>query len=132
MTNTTQAVEQVLKTDTRGRVKTPAARREQLLDEFEHSGLSGQKFAQLLGIKYPTFATWTQQRRRQRGATNVPVQLANSVKWLEAVVGQAQPCGGSGPPVLLLHLPGGVRLEIGDVKQVEVAAALLRALQTPC
>jgi hypothetical protein len=34
MTNTTQAEEQVLKTDVLGRVKTPAARREKLLDEF--------------------------------------------------------------------------------------------------
>jgi len=40
MTNTTQAGEQVLKTDVLGRMKTPAARREQLLDEFERSGLS--------------------------------------------------------------------------------------------
>ncbi len=42
MTNTTEASEQVLKTDVLGRVKMPAARREQLLDEFEKSGLTGQ------------------------------------------------------------------------------------------
>ena len=57
MTNTTQAIEQVLKTDVLGRVKTPVARREQLLDEFERSGLSGKKFAELLGLKYQTFAS---------------------------------------------------------------------------
>jgi hypothetical protein len=28
-------------------VRTPAARREQLLDEFERSGVSGAKFAEL-------------------------------------------------------------------------------------
>jgi hypothetical protein len=49
--NTTQAGEEelkspeVLKTDVLGRVKTSAARREQVLGEFERSGLSGQKFA---------------------------------------------------------------------------------------
>jgi len=68
MTNTTEAGEEVLKTDVLGRMKTPAARREQLLDEFERSGLSGKKFTELVGVKYPTFATWAQKRRRQRGA----------------------------------------------------------------
>jgi hypothetical protein len=46
MTDTMKAGEvAVLKQDGLGRVKTPAARREQLLDEFEQSGLSGTKFA---------------------------------------------------------------------------------------
>lgn len=52
----------VLKQDKRGRVQTPLARREQLLVEFEQSGLSGPKFAALVGIKYQTFATWVQKR----------------------------------------------------------------------
>jgi len=51
----------ILKSDTRGRVLTPAHRRETLLDEFERSGLSGVKFAALSGIKYSTFAN---RRRR--------------------------------------------------------------------
>ena len=59
--NTTQAGEVVLKQDVLGRVKTPKARREQLLDEFERSGLPGLKFAELAGIKYQTFATWAQK-----------------------------------------------------------------------
>ena len=66
--NTTPTDETILKTDGLGRVRTPEERREQLLDEFERSGLSGQKFAALAGIKYSTFATWAQKRRRQRGA----------------------------------------------------------------
>ena len=65
--NTTLADEVILKQDVLGRVKTPKARREQLLDEFERSGLPGLKFAELAGIKYQTFATWAQQRRRKRG-----------------------------------------------------------------
>ena len=62
--NMTPADEAILKTDVLGRVKTPKERREQLLDEFEKSGLTGQKFAALVGIKYQTFATWAQKRRR--------------------------------------------------------------------
>ena len=60
--NTTLTDEVILKTDVLGRVKTPAARREGLLDEFERSGLSGRQFAELAGIKYQTFATWAQKR----------------------------------------------------------------------
>jgi len=56
----------ILKTDDRGRVRTPVDRREALLDEFERSGVSGMKFAQLAGIKYATFANWIQKRRRTR------------------------------------------------------------------
>jgi hypothetical protein len=43
MKNTAPAEEQeqVLKTDVLGRVKTPAGRREQLLDKFERSDLTG-------------------------------------------------------------------------------------------
>ena len=45
--DTTPADETILKTDALGRVKIPAVRREQLLDEFERSGLTRQKFAEL-------------------------------------------------------------------------------------
>lgn len=33
---------------------------------------------------------------------------------------------------LVLHLPGGVRLELNEAKQVPLVAALLRALEKPC
>jgi hypothetical protein len=68
MTSMTQATEQILKTEVPGRVKTPAPRRQQWLDALERSGLTGQKFAELAGVKYRAFATWVQQRRRQRGS----------------------------------------------------------------
>ena len=64
--NTTPTDEAMLIADVLGRVRTPRERREQVLDECERSDLSRQKFTQLVGIKYPTFATWAQKRRRQR------------------------------------------------------------------
>ena len=136
--NTTPTDEVVLKQDVLGRMKTPKARREQLLDEFERSGLSGQKFAELAGIKYPTFATWVQKRRRQRGIypvvgqRRIPDRLPDKVRWLEAVVEAAKNPGDKNPLAVVVALPGGVRVEISDTKQVELAAALLRALQKPC
>lgn len=35
-----------------GRVRTPPERREQILEEFERSGMSGSAFAALIGVKY--------------------------------------------------------------------------------
>ncbi len=134
MANTTQAEEQVLKTDVLGRVQTPAARREELVDEFERSGLSGKKFTALVGIKYSTFANWVQQRRRKRGdyvAGKVPASR-NKVRWLEAVVERRQNSCDQSQPVLVLALPGSVRVEIADLKQVALAAALVRELQGSC
>ena len=133
--NTTLSDEVILKQDVLGRVKMPQARREQLLDEFERSGLPGLKFAALAGIKYQTFATWAQKRRRKRVADAVGQVTAakKSVRWLEAIM---TPVPGAvvnaGALFLVLHLPGGVRMEISDGKQVELAAALVRALQPPC
>jgi hypothetical protein len=133
--NMTLADEAILKTDVLGRVKTPKERREALLDEFERSGLPGLKFAELAGIKYQTFATWIQKRRRKRGDYSTgKVQTAKKqVRWLEAVVagtpGTVVKADGS---LLTLHLPGGARIEISDARQIEMAVALLRALQKPC
>lgn len=134
MTNTkdpTKANELVvLKQDGLGRVQTTAERREQLLDEFERSGLSGKKFAALAGIKYQTFATWAQKRRRQPRAA--PVKPADPVQWLEAVVEQAQNPDRPNPAVIVLQLPGGVRVEVADEKQAALAAIMVRAMAKPC
>jgi hypothetical protein len=133
MTDMVKADGAVLKSDELGRVRTPPERREQLLNEFERSGLTGIKFAGLVGIKYPTFATWLMKRRRQRGAgAKVPAKAVDTMHWLEAVVEQAQNCGGPNHPGLVLELPGGARAQIGDPKQALIAAALLRALEKPC
>lgn len=123
----------LLKTDVLGRVKHTREQREKILDEFEGSGVSGCQFAALVGVKYQTFATWVQQRKRRRRAyprTKPPTKTAAQVKWFEAVVRPgAPPVGADG---LLLHLPGGVRVELANHHQVGLAAALVRALEKPC
>jgi len=121
----------ILKTDTRGRVQTPKARRESLLDEFERSGLSGANFAALAGIKYQTFAGWAARRRKRAGA-KAPVKSGDQMRWLEAVVEQAQSPGAAKAVTLMLHLPGGAWMELADTKQAPLAAALLRSLEQPC
>ena len=49
MTDMNNTIGPLLKTDTQGRVRTSAQRRESLLAEFDQSGLSGSKFAELAG-----------------------------------------------------------------------------------
>jgi len=131
MTDMQKSVGTILKTDGRGRVQTPKARRESLLDEFERSGLSGAKFAALAGIKYQTFAGWAFRRRKQTGS-KAPVKPTEQMRWLEAVVEQAQTPNAANAASLMLHLPGGARIELADPKQAPLAAALLRSLEQPC
>jgi len=118
----------VLKSDTLGRMRTPVERRKELLAEFERSGLSGKKFAALVGIKYSTFAFWLQQRRRKAAPAAKP---PDTVRWLEAVVEKAQQSDGKTALALAVELPGGARLEIHDARQAQLAAALLRSLESP-
>lgn len=131
-----RAGEVVLKTDVLGRIKTPKEQREQLLDEFERSGLSGCKYAQLVGVKYQTFATWLQKRKRAHGGySKVParrIAKAESVRWLEAVVQEAKAAGDGPAETIVLEVRGGGRVQISSPRQVSLAAALLRELEKPC
>ena len=54
------------------------------------------------------------------------------MRWLEAVVQEAQAPVTHKTSVVVLRLPGGVQLELADLKQVPLVAALLRALEKPC
>ncbi len=87
----------VLKTDVLGPVKTPAERREQLLDEFERSGLNGQKCAGAGGSKIPDVRQMGAEA--QTSARSIlelltrRIAKAESVRWLEAVVQEAKATG---------------------------------------
>jgi hypothetical protein len=85
----------------------------------------------LAGIKYQTFAAWSLRRRKQ-GASKAPVGSADPVRWLEAVVQEAQTPVTHKTSVVILRLPGGAQLELADARQAPLAAALLRALEKPC
>jgi hypothetical protein len=134
MTDMQKSDAAILKTDGRGRVRTPASRRESLLDEFDRSGLSGAKFAALVGVKHSTFAAWAAKRKRSHPGKATPAPAADpaaQVRWLEAVIDQAQGVAGKGSAGLLIYLGSGARMEISEVRQVELAAALLQALEKP-
>jgi len=59
MTNPINTAEVILKTDERGRVQTPAVRRESLLDEFERSGLTNHQ------INEVTPEAWAKQQKQK-------------------------------------------------------------------
>jgi hypothetical protein len=131
MTSTTGLAD---RTASRGQIRISRKKREAFLVQFDQSGLSGPKFAKQAGIKFTTFANWLQKRRRPRSKTilaqkSVP-GTRNKVRWLEAVVDDPQ---NKEPPMLatatlVVHGPGGVRLELSDDKQVKLAVQLLREL----
>ncbi|HUA66578.1 MAG TPA: hypothetical protein VME24_12070 [Alphaproteobacteria bacterium] len=101
--DTTPDGQTILKTDALGRVQTPKDRREELLDEFERSGLSGKKFAALVGVKYPTLATWASKRWRERGLAPTAGR-AKAVRLLEAAgIGTHWYCGCAAEPRLRLR-----------------------------
>lgn len=139
MTATTTG-ERLLKTDTRGRVRTPAKRRRALLEEFARSGLSARKFAALVGVRYSTFAHWV-QRFRQNGGEVAPAPSVPPVpkpevpvRWMEAIV-EGAAMSAPEPRGLCVRLPGGAQMEIGAPGQVKLAVQLLRALadeSRPC
>ena len=126
----------IVKRDVLGRVKTPRERREAILEEFDKSGMSGQKFAAWAGIKYTTFANWLQQRRKQRkGEGSSGAEPSDGVQWLEAVVTKSR--RGQAPANLkagglMVHVAGGVRIEIAEAKQVSLAVQLLREWKPGC
>ena len=128
----------MLKTDVLGRVRVKKARRNALLDEFERGGTSAQAFAKMVGIKYQTFASWVQKRRRARQQYPPAVKAlptipttAGALRLVEAVT---EPTVTKGTEGLIVHLPGGARVEVRDPRQAGLAAELLKALTTtrPC
>jgi len=121
--------EQILKVDKAGRVWTPREQREAALDEFERSGMPASKFAERIGVKYSTFATWAHQRRKERGCGDAAQGRHGgpaALKWVEAVPEDVKPSPAA--RALVVHLQCGARMEIGDASQAALAAELLSAL----
>jgi len=121
-TSTTTETAVILKTDTKGRVLTPAGDREALLDAFEHSGMSGAEFARLHGIRYTTFAYWRHARRQQRRKAAEPAGAG----FQEVTIESARASG----PALTIELPGGGRFRLERADQLPMAKALLRYLES--
>lgn len=117
---TTEIVDDGQQRDGRGRVNWPRERREQLLDEYESSGLSQAAFARREGVRYPTFAHWVQERRRGTLTTGPGRRPAVAPRFVEVGV----PADASSPE-LSVTLPGGLVARGADAAAL---ATLVRAL----
>ena len=128
----TEVPSEILPADNRGRVRVSRQRREELLDEFERSGMTGAQFARTIGLKYQTFAFWRQQRQKRKPAlTNPSPQKTATVEWLETVIDKAN-ASAPGLP-LVVRLPSGAAIELANASQVAIAAAFLHAWEkAPC
>lgn len=115
---------QILKTDQRGRVRTPAKRREAILDEFERSAMSAQAFAKQCGIKYSTFASWVQ--RRERGRARPAHRISTAVTFVEAEVPRQDGAVTTG--AIELESPEGFKVRLHGREQIALAVECLRAL----
>ena len=133
-TNTTSIV---LKTDSRGHVHTPRQRREELLAEFERSGLPASRFAALAGVRYQTFATWVQKHRKEKEGLQAAEgdAGASSLRLVEVSL-NAEATGSTEAATepLRVLLPGGAVVEVAGGAQVPLAVQLINSLcgGVPC
>lgn len=112
---------EILKTDCKGRIRFPARMREQLLDEYERSGMSGAEFAAFYNIKYPTFATWRQRRKRARQKS---VEAEKTCTLIEVAVAD-----GSENRGVQIDLPGGASVRIANPTEAQLVAEILKGLR---
>ena len=134
MTFTAEEPGQIMSQDAQGRVLVSRERRELLLEEYDRSGMSGVKFAQYVGIKYSTLASWLQNRRRHRDRERLLLKADTDTEagkshggWIEAVLENGSqprvPAGG-----LRIYFAGGACCQVSSVGEAALAAELLGRL----
>jgi transposase-like protein len=111
--------------DTRGRVRASKEQRRTILAEFERSGVSAAQFAKVTGLKYSTLAGWLQRYRRAK-----PKPAPRGLRLLEAVVEPGPGKERTSGNVLIVRLPGQVRVELSSLAQVPLVAELIKTLQS--
>jgi transposase-like protein len=111
--------------DTQGRLRVTKAQRREILAVLARSGESLPQFARRTGLKYSTLANWVHRSRHSQSTRRQP-----RLRLMEAVV-ESSPAATAGS-LLVLQLPGGVRVEVADEKQVALAVTLVRGLAGAC
>lgn len=113
----------LVKADRKGRTQYSAQYRQEALAAFARSGQSAMGFAEHLGVKYSTFASWVAKakgpgEKRPRKATEEPKFLLAEVReeGRRATVGVS------------VNLPGGMVARAGNHEEVLLLAQLIKAL----
>jgi site-specific recombinase XerC len=111
----------VLKQDSQGRVRVGKERADELIAEYQRSGLTGARFAAQIGVRYRTFWSWLEQRgltsKRPRSNPKAPPRLVEVTF-------------ATGARSLVVELPGGGRATIERPEQAILLAALIKAIAT--
>ena len=117
----------LVQTTRNGRVCYSREQKEQVLDLFEQSGMSGKAFAEQHCIKYPTFALWRRQRREAREDR---ASTSGSGGFLLAEIGTGEPAGRRAAMAegLSLILPGGAEVRAQGESGVHMLASLITKL----
>ena len=120
----------LIKTDRLGRITISPEHREALLDKFEKSGVSGQEFSKLHGIKYTTFANWNQKRKRERDECgDLPcsssVELIDSLREVEV----SQPITTNTPSPVEIRLRDNAVVVLQNEGQIRLVCSLINALK---
>ncbi len=127
---TAELVPDETKRDTKGRRITPKGRREDLLNEYEQSGLTQAAFARRAGVNYPTFASWVQGRRERTAVPlrpREPIRAQQQVQFAEVNLPSPTPHELSrSAGTLSVTLPDGLVVCGTDAAAV---AALVKALR---
>jgi transposase len=104
-----------------------------LLDELERSGGSAAQFANYVGIKYSTLASWIQKRRKRGGLKKSlikPGERESSKshgRWVEAIM-EKNPAAKAQESSLRLYFTAGAYCEISNGQEAVLAAELLGRL----
>ena len=116
----------VIRRDARGHVCYTKEYREDVLNAFEKSAMTGVQFAEHCGVKYQTLIGWVKRRRkaRQQAAENKAEEPDGEPKFLLAEV------RGEDPPTkgLRVRLPGGAVASVSCGAEVPLLVELIRAL----
>jgi transposase-like protein len=111
---TTEVVSAERTRDAKGRRLYTVQRKEELLREYEASGLTQWGFAKREGINYTTFVTWVQRAKK----------AGRALRFQELVLPRAAVAGKS---ALVVTMPDGVKLSGADAQQLAALVRLLRA-----
>lgn len=113
---------EIIRADRQGRTRYSPEYRQQALDEFESSGQTAMAFAEQLGVKYSTFASWVS--KANRSGDNRPENAPKArPSFLLAEIAEEVPGRG-----VRVSLPGGAEARATTREEMVLLADLLKAL----
>jgi hypothetical protein len=117
-----EGITSIVKADRLGRTHYSAEYKAEVLRAFEASSLSGAAFSKQCGIKYPTFASWVTKRKRARAPQNQGKDHP-APAFVVAELSRGVPTSH-----LEVYLPGGAVAKITEPADIDLLAALIKAL----